>query len=316
MKAVVLDAGTLGLSESAWKELGSLCDLTLHEHTLPAEINKRAIDADAILTNKVVLSEACLSELPRLKYIGVLATGFDNIAVGEVNKREICLSNVPEYSSAFVAQHVFSLLLSLTNQVTQHDATVKEGAWTLSKHFSYWLIDLTELANHTLGIVGYGRIAKKVSRIAKALDMDVIVYTPRPPAEKDIKFVEMDTLFKESDIISLHCPLNETTHQLINQSRLLQMKKSAILINTSRGGLVDENALSEALLNKQIQAACLDVLTHEPPKKDNPLINLDNCIITPHIAWAANASRNRLLKTATENFHSFLKGKPTNRVGL
>lgn len=314
MKAVVLDGGTLGFEKKDWEALGTICEFSFYEKTNPSDVLERATDATALFTNKVVFSEEILNQLPHVKYIGELATGVDNIALPTCHEKGICVTNVPAYSDPSVAQHVMALILSITNRIAEHNHSVKKGAWENSKYFSYWLSELRELSGKTLGLVGYGRIAKAVTKLAHAFGMTVQVYTPRPKIDETVSFVSLETLFKESDIVSLHCPLTDETKDLINRDRLSQMKPSAILINTGRGGLVDETALSQALHEGEIAFACIDVLKNEPPFKDNPLISLDNCIITPHIAWATVEARKRLLGIAIDNFSAFISGEKRNRV--
>lgn len=314
MKAVMLDGETVGFEPAAWSDLQSCCDLTWYDKTSKEDVLTRLNEVEAVFTNKVIFDKEILNGLPRLKYIGLLATGADNIDVAVAKEQGIVVCNVPAYSTPSVAQHVFALLLSVTNQVSQHDASVKEGVWIRSKHFSYWLDNIVELKDKVLGLVGFGHIAQSVAQIGLALGMDVRVYTPRPKAHTQVRFVSQERLFKDSDVVSLHCPLNVETKHLINQAALAKMKSNAILINTGRGGLIDEMALAKALQANQLKAACLDVLSQEPPSAKHPLTSLNNCIITPHIAWASRDARHRLMNQVIENFASYRRGETINKV--
>lgn len=314
MKAVMLDGETVGFGERDWSELTKYCELTWYDKTEKEALLSRCDDVEAIFTNKAILDKTVLDRLTKLKYIGLLATGSDNIDIVTAKEKGIVVCNVPAYSTFSVAQHVFALLFSVTNQVKQHDDSVKQGVWIRSKHFSYWLDSITELKDKVMGLVGFGHIAQSVAQIALALGMEVIAYTPRPKQHRQVRFVSKSFLFEKSDVISLHCPLNPDTNHLINETSLSTMKASAILINTGRGGLIDEQALSTALKSNQIKAACLDVLSHEPPSTDQPLIRLKNCIITPHIAWASAEARHRLMNQVIENFASFTRGETINKV--
>lgn len=317
---VVLDGYTLNPGDLTWEGLESLGKCVVYDRTPPEEVVPRAKKSEIVLTNKTVLSSDAIKQLPKLKYIGVLATGYNIVDTETARTRNIPVTNVPAYGTHSVAQMVFAHLLNLAQHVAHHAETVKAGRWASNPDFCYWDMPLIELARLTLGIIGYGRIGRAVANLALAFDMKVIAYdinkslkmTQDSPAE--IRFVEMDDIFRDSDVISLHCPLTPQTKNIINKERLEKMKKTAFLINTSRGQLVDEQALALALENEWIAGAGLDVLSEEPPAKNNPLVKAKNCFITPHIAWATYAARKRLLKIAVDNVASFLEGKPQNVV--
>jgi glycerate dehydrogenase len=263
-----------------------------------------------------VLNREHISSLPKLKYIGVLATGFNVVDVVAARERGVAVANVPTYGTRSVAQMTLALLLELTQHVGHHAQTVQEGRWTRSPDFCYWDYPLIELEGLALGIVGFGRIGQAVAELARAFGMKVLVSTPHSPATLPIgtEWVEVDELFRRSDAVSLHCPLTDQTRHLVNAARLAQMKATAFLLNTSRGPLVDEQALAEALQSGRIAGAALDVLSVEPPRPDNPLLSARNCLITPHIAWATRAARQRLMQTAVANVKAFLSGQPQNVV--
>ncbi len=313
MNIVALDGHALNPGDLSWDGFQTLGDLQVFDRTPEGEIVPRLEKAEIALTNKVPFSRATLEKLPRLKYIGVLATGYNIIDVTAAREGARVVTNVPSYGTTSVAQAVFALLLELTNNAAGHARSVREGRWTASRDFCYWLSPQVELAGLTMGIVGFGRIGQNVAKIAAAFDMQVIVHTgSRGAAGHDL--VDLDTLFARSDVISLHCPLTPETQKLVNAHRLAQMKRSAFLINTSRGALVDEPALAAALNNGWIGGAGLDVLSSEPPPADNLLLKAKNCIVTPHIAWATHAARSRLMNIAVDNLKSYLAGAPTNVV--
>jgi glycerate dehydrogenase len=276
----------------------------------------RAQDCELLLTNKTVLSGETIRALPKLKYIGVLATGYNVVDMTAAKERGIVVTNVPGYSTPSVAQTVFALLLELTQRTGHHAQTVREGRWSQSKDFCYWDTPLVELDGLTLGIFGYGAIGERVARIGLALGMKVMAYRRqwRDAAPAGVEAVHRSAIFERSDVISLHSPLTDDTREMINVRTIAEMKHSAFLINTARGPLVCENDLAEALNDGRIAGAGLDVLSVEPPPPDNPLITAKNCIVTPHIAWATQASRARLIETATANVAAFLAGKPQNVV--
>lgn len=315
MHIVILDAYTLNPGDLTWDELKSLGPTTIYDRSLPEEVIPRAKEAEIVLTNKVALSRDVLEQLPRLKYVGVLATGYNIVDIEAARQRGILVSNVPTYGTASVAQMTFAHLLNLTQHVAYHAQTVAEGRWSKSEDWCYWDHPLLELAGNTMGIVGFGRIGQATARIALAFGMSVLAYDAQPVAPSPgVAAADLETLFRESDVVSLHCPLTPATARLVNRERLAQMKSSAYLINTSRGDLVDEAALAATLNAGQIAGAGLDVLSGEPPRADNPLLSARNCFITPHIAWATRAARQRLLEIAVENARTYLAGHPQNVV--
>lgn len=315
MTIVVLDGYTLNPGDLSWEDLKSLGACEIHDRTPPAEVVRRASAAEILLTNKTPVTREHISHLPKLRYIGVLATGTNIVDLAAARERNIPVTNVPGYGARSVAQMTLALLLELTQHVGLHSQSVREGKWTRSPDWCYWEKPLIELDGLTIGIVGFGNIGRAVSELAGAFGMKVLAFNPKPkPAPTFVRFVPLETLFRESDIISLHCPLTPETRNLVNADRLAWMKPTAFLINTSRGPLVDEAALGEALNSGRIAGAGLDVLSVEPPPETNPLLHAKNCIVTPHIAWAARAARERLMKTAVENIRAFLAGKPQNVV--
>lgn len=314
MKIVVLDGFTANPGDLSWAALHALGECTIHDRTPADQTVARSRDAELVLTNKTVLNQAVLDHLPRLKYIGVLATGYNVVDVQTAAKRGIPVANVPAYSTDSVAQMVFALLLELTQHVGHHARTVRDGRWAASDDFCYWDHPLIELAGLTLGIVGLGRIGQSTARIGAAFGMRVCACNRSPRAIDGIRDVDLETLLRESDVVSLHCPLTADNTGMINAKRLAWMKPNAFLINTSRGPLIDEPALADALNAGRLAGAGLDVLSQEPPSPDNPLRKAKNCMITPHIAWATHAARTRLVDTAVANVKAFLDGKPTNVV--
>ena len=316
MRIVVLDSHTLNPGDLSWDALTALGPCAIYERSSPREIVERARDAEIVLTNKACLSREVIAQLPRLRYIGVLATGYNCVDIDAANERSILVTNVPAYGTASVAQMVLAHMLNFTQRVAHHAQTVAAGRWTTSTDWCYWDYPLVELADRTMGIVGLGRIGRQVSRLAQALGMSVLASDPRPiePAE-GIAAADVDTIFRQSDVVSLHCPLTPQTRHMVDRRRLGLMKRTALLINTSRGPLIDDEALAEALNAGQIAGAGLDVLSEEPPPPTNPLLRAKNCWITPHIAWATKSARQRLLETVVENMRSFLNGQPRNRVG-
>ena len=316
MKIVILDGHAMNPGDLSWDGLKALGPCTIHDRTPPAEIVHRAEDAEIVLTNKTVLSRQTLDKLPHLRYIGVLATGYNIVDAAAARERNIPVTNVPDYATLSVVQLVFGHLTNLTLHVAEHGQGVSEGRWTRSPDFAYWDFPLVELAGLTLGIVGLGRIGRAVARAAQAFGMKVIAHNAKPPRTEveGVRFVGLDDLFRESDVVSLHCPLTPTTERLVNAARLAMMKPSAFLINTGRGPLVDEAALAEALDAGRLAGAGLDVLSTEPPKADNPLLSARRCCITPHIGWATRAARQRLLDEVVANVRSFLAGQPRNVV--
>ena len=315
MKIVVLDGHTLNPGDLDWNTLQALGDCTIHPRTAPTDVLRAAASAEVLISNKVILNREHLAALPALRYIGVTATGYNNVDVVAARERGIVVTNVPAYSTRSVAQQVFALILEFTHHTGSHSDGVRAGRWSSAPDWSYSDHPLLELDGLTLGIVGYGRIGAAVGRIGAAMGMRVIATPPRArPLPPEVEAASMDEIFSRSDVISLHCPLTPETRGLVNEARLRSMKSSAILINTARGPLVDEAALAQALNTGQIAGAGLDVLSTEPPAADNPLLTARNCIITPHLAWATRAARIRLMAVMVENVRAFLNGTPKNVV--
>jgi glycerate dehydrogenase len=313
---VVLDGYTLNPGDLSWDELKALGPAVIYDRTPDDELLSRSAQAEILLTNKTELSREHFGQLPGLKYIGILATGTNIVDLAAARERGIVVTNVPAYSTASVAQTTFALLLELTQQVGHHADTVRRGVWSHSPDWCYWERPLIELAGLTMGIIGLGRIGSAVARLAHAFEMRVLAHNPKPRTALDyVSWVDLEPLFKRSDIVSLHCPLTVQNRHLVNRERLSWMKPSAFLLNTSRGQLVDEPALAEALNSGRLAGAGLDVLSVEPPPPDNPLLTARNCIITPHLAWGTRAARSRLLQTAIANIRAFLAGHPQNVVG-
>lgn len=317
MKIVDLDGYAANPGDLSWDEIEALGELSVYDRTAPEEVIRRAEGAEILLTNKVVLGESEMSQLPSLKYIGVLATGYNVVDVEAAHRRGIVVTNIPAYSTMSVAQLVFAHLLNITHHVSLHAQSVSDGQWERAQDFCYWLTPLTELDGLVMGIVGLGNTGMAVARIAQSFGMQVLAYTSKDQSVLPAgirKANSLEELFRTSDVISLHCPLTPQTQHIINSESLSLMKSSAIVINTGRGPLVDDQALADALRNQQITAAGIDVLTQEPPRNGNPLIGVPNCYITPHIAWASQAARRRLLHIAAQNIKAFLEGNPINCV--
>jgi glycerate dehydrogenase len=317
MKTVVLDGYAMNPGDLNWDTLEQLAETVIYERSSVKETPDRIADADIVLTNKALLTPEIIRGAPSLKYIGVMATGYNIVDMAAAAERHITVTNVPAYSTASVAQLVFALMLEQANQVARYAQSVKAGDWTRSKDFSYQLAPGMELQNKTLGIVGLGQIGRAVATIALAFGMKVIASHKHPERDKmeGVRFVDEQTLFREADIVSLHCPLNKENKHFVNRRLLQAMKPSAFLINTSRGALIHEQDLADALNNGIIAWAGLDVLSTEPPGQDNPLLQAKNCLITPHIAWATYEARFRLMKVVVQNLQSFLQGNPLNVVG-
>jgi glycerate dehydrogenase len=315
MNIVVLDGFTLNPGDLSWEELKAIGPCAIYDRTLPAALAERAAAADILLTNKTELAGAAIQNLPSLKYIGVLATGTNVVDLAAARARGIPVTNVPAYGTKSVAQLTFALLLELAQHAGHHAQTVREGRWTRSADFCYWDFPLVELDGLTLGIVGLGRIGRAVADLGAAFGMKVLAAAHSVSGVLPfVRLVEMDDLFRESDVVSLHCPLTPQTANLVNARRLSLMKPTAFLLNTSRGLLVDQAALADALNSGRIAGAALDVLATEPPPADNPLLTAPNCIITPHLAWATRAARSRLINIAVEKVRAFLQGTPINLV--
>jgi len=315
---VVLDGFTLNPGDLSWETLQELGECSIYDRTPVDEIQPRASGAEILLTNKTPLTGETIAGLPSLRYIGVLATGYNIVDCTAARERHIPVSNVPTYGTSSVAQMVFAHLLNLTQHVAYHSGTVHAGRWSESLDFCYWDLPLVELEGLTLGIVGFGRIGQATARLAEAFGMKVIAHDSDQSriSEQGYQPVSLEEVFRDSDVLTLHCPLTPETEAMVNDERLDLMKPSAFLINTSRGPLIDEQALSRALASGRIAGAGLDVLSAEPPAPDNPLLRSPRCFITPHIAWATRAARQRLLLTAIDNVRAFLSGAPTNVVNL
>lgn len=318
MRIVVLDGYTLNPGDLSWRELEALGQCSIYDRTPAEKTIQRADSAEIVLTNKTVLSAEVIERLKVLKYISVLATGYNIVDIEAARKRGIAVSNVPIYGTESVAQMVFAHLLNLTQNVAHHAQTVRDGRWCTSSDFCYWDTPLIELQGLTMGIIGFGRIGQATARLALAFGMEVIIYDIVTPSRmpEGCQMVELEDVFRLADIVSLHCPLIAHTEKLVNVQRLALMKPTAFLINTSRGPLIDEQALADALNKGRIAGAGLDVLAVEPPNRANPLLQAKNCYITPHIAWATQAARQRLLKVTVDNVAAFLAGKPQNVVNF
>jgi glycerate dehydrogenase len=316
MKIVVLDGYTLNPGDLSWEELHRLGDCVIHDRTPPELVVERARETDIILTNKALVDRAAIAALPKLRFIAVLATGYNTVDVVAARERGIPVSNVPAYGASSVSQQTFALLLELAQHVGHHADTVRASRWVHSPDWCYWDRPLLELDGLTIGIVGFGHIGQGVARLARAFGMNLLAHTRTPPREPppDVRFVDLETLFRTSDVVTLHCPLTSETKNLVNPERLAWMKPTAVLLNTSRGPLIDEAALADALNSGRLAGAGLDVLSTEPPRPDNPLLTARNCLITPHQAWATRAARQRLLRTVVENVRAFVGGKPQNVV--
>ncbi len=314
MKITVLDGFTENPGDLSWDWLEALGECSIYDRT-PAElIADRCEGCDIVITNKTPLRRALLETLPNLKYIGLLSTGYNIVDWDFCKENGIPVCNIPSYSTNAVAQLVFALILEHTNAVSLHSSSVHSGEWSACKDFCYWKTPLYELDGKTLGIIGFGKIGKAVSKIAEAFGMKVLACTNHPAPFGNVEFCEKNELLAKSDFVSLHCPLTPQTEKMVNADFLSKMKKNAVLINTSRGQVIDETALADALKNDIIAGAGLDVLETEPPRADCPLFGLDNCYITPHIAWAGFETRERLMKICRENVEAFLSGKPVNLV--
>lgn len=312
MKIVVLDGYTENPGDLSWGPLQELGELTVYDRTPPEAVLERIGDAEAIYTNKTVLSRELIQAMPSVRFIGVLATGYNVVDVQAARERGIVVCNIPTYGTDAVAQYVFALLLELCHRVAHHAQAVQEGRWTACPDFCFWDYPLIELSGKTMGIVGYGRIGQRTAQIARAFGMQVLAYDAFVQAAE---CVPLDELLERSDVVSLHCPLFPETKHIIRGETIARMKDGAILINTSRGPLVDEAALREALTSGKLYGAAVDVVSTEPVQPDNPLLGLENCLITPHIAWAPRESRQRLMDIAVENLRCFLRGAPQNIVG-
>lgn len=318
MKIVILDGYTANPGDLSWDGLRNLGELTVYDRTAPEDLLSRAEGAEVLLTNKVIIDASAMAVLPNLRYIGVLATGYNVVNIAEAHRRGIAVTNIPAYSTMSVAQMVMAHLLNITNQVALHAKAVKQGDWQQNPDFSFTKMPLIELDGLTLGIVGLGNTGKATARMAQAMGMKVIAVSSKPEevlSQLGIrKAKNYEQLFSEADVVSLHCPLTDETRHLMNHERLALMKPTAILINTGRGPLLDEQAVADALAAGQLYAVGVDVLTEEPPRKGSPLITAPHCYITPHIAWASAAARHRLISIATNNVAAYLRGEALNRI--
>lgn len=316
MKIVILDGYTANPGNLNWDKLKELGECTIYERTSPDELLERAANAEAILTNKVVLNRETIAALPDLKYIGVLATGYNVVDIAAARERGIIVTNIPAYSTPSVGQMVFAHILNITQRIGHYSAKVSRGDWSQSPDFCFYDTPLIELRGKKIGIIGLGQTGYNTARIAIGFGMKVWAYTSKSSLQlpPEIRKTDLDEMFRECDIISLHCPLTDTTRNLVNADRLSLMKPTSILINTGRGPLVNEQDLADALNAGKIYAAGLDVLSEEPPRPDNPLLTARNCFITPHIAWASFEARQRLMEIAADNLRAYIGGKPINVV--
>ena len=307
MKIVVLDGYGLNPGDLSWEKMEELGELNIYDRTSPEELLSRSISAEALITNKTVISAETIALLPNLKYIGVLATGYNVVDVEAAKEKGIVVTNIPAYSTRSVAQMVFAHLLNITQRVGHYACENQNGRWTHNPDFCYWDTPLMELDGKKMGIIGFGNIGQAVAAIAISLGMEVCIYSSKPQfmLPQGVQRMDMDELFATCDVVSLHCPLTHETKEMVDAKRLSTMRPTSILINTGRGQLVNEQDLADALNNHVIAAAGLDVLSTEPPKPDNPLLNARNCFITPHIAWATKEARMRLMNIAVENLKAF-----------
>ncbi len=317
MNIVVLDGFTLNPGDNAWDKIEQLGDLTVYDRTSIDELVRRAKPADIVVTNKAPLNARTISQLDNLKFISVTATGYNVVDVIAAGKKGVPVSNVPIYGTNTVAQHVFAVLLAFIHRPYQHDLAIRDGEWTRRGDFSFWLNPLDELSELTLGIVGFGRIGRRVAEIANAFGMRVVASNPSAKEKPDFEpfeFVDLDRLFSEADVISLHCPQTQENADFVDQGLLEKVKVSTILINSSRGGLINDRDLADALNSGKLKGACLDVFSEEPIADNNPLLSAKNCLLTPHYAWATHAARRRLMNGSAENIEAFIAGNPINVV--
>ena len=317
MKIVVLDGYAANPGDVSWEAMQSLGELTVYDRTAPDEVLERAAEADAVLTNKVVITAAMMVQLPALKYIGVLATGYNVVDVKAAREQGIIVTNIPAYSTDSVAQLTFAHILNITHRVGHYASQNRQGRWSSNPDFVYWDTPLIELSGKTMGIVGLGSIGMKVATIARQFGMDVFALTSKNSSDlpQGLQKTTLDGLLAISDVLSLHCPLTDDTYHLIDAKALSKMKPGAILINTGRGPLVDEEAVAKALESGQLMAYGADVMSVEPPQPSNPLLRCPNAYLTPHIAWATFEARQRLMQIAVDNLQCFIDGQPQNVVG-
>jgi glycerate dehydrogenase len=316
MKIVVLDGGTLNPGDLSWGGLEALGDCEIYDRTPPELVIERAQDADVVLTNKVVLDRAVLDQLPNLKYISVLATGYNIVDIEAARERGIPVSNIPTYGTQSVAQMVMAHLLNLTQHVAYHAETVSEGRWSRSDDWCYWDFPMIELDGLTMGVVGFGRIGRAVGAVAQAFGMKIVAFDEyvQDPGDPDVTMMSFEELLRVADVVTFHTPLTPETEGMLNAETLKLMKKTAFVINTSRGPVIDNAALADALNSDQIAGAGLDVLDVEPPPIDHPLLKAKNCYITPHISWATRSARARLMQTTVDNVAAFQRGEALNVV--
>ena len=316
MKIVILDGYTVNPGDLSWERLEDIAEVTVYDRTLPQDVEKRAKGADAILVNKVVIGRKEIDSLPDLKYVGVLATGYNIVDVAYAREKDIVVTNIPAYSTDSVAQMVFAHLLAVTNRVEHYSRLCREGKWSSSSDFCFWDTPLTELSGKTMGIVGLGNIGMKVATIARNFGMDVFAVTSKSSASlpEGIQKTTLEGLLAISDVLSLHCPLTPETMHVINADTIAMMRPHSIIINTGRGPLIDDDAVAEALSNGKLAAYCTDVMSEEPPSPECPLLRCDNAFITPHIAWATVEARKRLIDIAINNVEAFMAGTPANVV--
>ena len=318
MRITVLDGYTSNPGDLSWDAFEELGEITVHERTTPEEVVSRCLGCEVVFTNKVVMNAGIIDQLPDLKYIGVLATGTNVIDLEHAGKKGVCVTNIPGYGTDSVVQHILAFILHFSSKVSIHDEAVHQGDWVNSKDFCFTLGTLNELSGSTLGIIGLGTIGRKLAMVADAMGMKIIAAhqssMDRLELPFEVEWLPVDEVFARSDFLSLNCPLTADTENLVNAERLQKMKSSAVLINTGRGPLVDEQALADGLNEGTIAGAGLDVLSTEPPATDNPLLTAKNCVITPHVAWASLQARKRLLVIAAENLSAYLRAEPKNRV--
>ena len=314
MKIVILDGYTTDEGDLSWSELAKLGELEYYERTSADKVVERSKSADILISNKIILSREELSQLPKLKYIGLLSTGFNVVDLEYAKKKGIPVCNIPNYSTKSVAQLTIALLLEIAMGVAKHSQSVSQGKWSECKDFCYRVQDIAELDGKTIGLVGYGAIAREVAKISSAFGMRVLAYRRTPCQESIAQMVTLDELYRRSDVISMHCPMNSDSDKMIDATAISKMKDGVIILNTARGGVVDERAIRQALDCGKIAGYGADVLSTEPPSQDNPLIGAPNCYITPHIAWASREARSRLMRIAIDNVRSFLSGEVKNCV--
>ena len=317
MQIVVLDGHALNPGDLSWEGLAELGDLTVYERTPQDKIKERIAEAEIIFTNKTPLSEEIFRDCPQLKYVGVLATGYNVVDVESAREHDVVVTNVPGYGTTAVAQHTFALLLEMCNHVAEHNDAVKSGEWSQAPDFCFWNSPVTELVDKNIGIIGYGSIGQKSGELAQAFGMNVLAYEPgltEDDTPEGVEAVTLEELWAKADVITLHCPLFDETREIINEETISQMKDNVLIINTARGKLINEQDLAAALNQGRVAGAAVDVLAEEPAQMDNPLLNAENTIVTPHIAWAAQESRQRLMDIAVNNLAEFLEDDPINIV--